>query len=405
MSIKRLTQALWATFLFTFPFSIRFLVYEQSSYRFGQFNPWVSAFVYLPEILLIIIWGIYFFSKIRKQEVGSSKKVIISYFLIPTSFLLNGYLLTLLKGDSMLTAFWLLRVFEVGMIIQLIKAEILPIKKTIQWLLYGVVFQILISFFQWNLNSSMGLKWLGESVFDVSMKGVAKIDLADGSKHIRSYGTFLHPNILAAYLTTIFFLAWEYTSKKQRWIYGLILSLGLLFAYSQAAFLVMAIGLISLAFHKKWRQKLSFIVLGGIFLANIAFFFNPYLIQKPEDLSITERQQQIEISQNMIAGKPFGTGVRNFTLEMENYFEKKLSPWEFQPVHNAYYLILNETGVQGFLLLITLIGLFIYFNGTSAPLVAILILASFDHLLWTSWTGFVLIALVVGIIQYDKKHL
>ncbi len=394
--MQKLIQILWGIFLFTFSFSIRFLVYEQNSYRFGNFNPWVTAFIYLPEILLIITYLVYIYWKIKsgKREAGGGKLSTYRVLLFIT-FLANGYFITLIKGDSMLAAFWLLRIMEVGMVIQLVRAKILPIKKMINQLLYGAVFQILIGFFQWNLNESIGLKWLGESALSPEIKGVAKINLKNGLKQIRAYGTFLHPNILATYVIILFFLAWDFLNKKQRWIYYLFFTLGLLFSRSHAAFLVGAIGLFLVAFNQNIQQKISYLLLGILVISNLVLFFNPNIVQK-EDLSITERQQQIVISKNMAFNQPFGVGLNHFTLKMENYSNKKLAPWDFQPVHNVYYLILNELGIQGLILLFALITLFISMTGNSVVLTLLLIIASFDHLLWTSWVGLILIGLIIG---------
>ena len=114
------------------------------------------------------------------------------------------------------------------------------------------------------------------------------------------------------------------------------------------------------------------------------------------------------ISLNMFLHKFWGVGVANFTLEMEKFSQIKLLPWEFQPVHNAYFLILNETGIQGLLLLILIIAYMLhsywkidlsYFLRDKArilPLFALIVVASFDHLLWTSWIGPILAGMVVA---------
>ena len=54
----------------------------------------------------------------------------------------------------------------------------------------------------------------------------------------------------------------------------------------------------------------------------------------------------------MLYANPLGIGLSNFTLAMPDYTFIKLAPWEYQPVHNIYMLLANETG---------LIGLFVFF--------------------------------------------
>jgi len=82
-------------------------------------------------------------------------------------------------------------------------------------------------------------------------------------------------------------------------------------------------------------------------------------------------------------------------------------PWEFQPVHNTYFLILNEVGIQGLILLLMfLLALFdLYWkDGKAIPVFVLLFLAPFDHFLWDSWVGIMLIALVAGFFVMDNHR-
>lgn len=410
-------QTLWATFLLTFPFSIRFLVYEQSSYRFGHFNPWVSGFVYLPEILLVVIGGLYFFS--RQSTVDGrqfTKNKWLRWILI--LFVANGYLITLIKGDSMLGAFWLLRLAEACMAFWLIREEILPKRKVVMLLLFGALLQIAWGALQWQLNHSLGLTWLGESILHPNLKGVSKIDLTDGTKQIRAYGSLLHPNILGAYLAMVFLLVVHFI-KKNSWVVWLIIfGVGIYLTQSEAAMIASILGFALYWLYHGYalkkpgeflatRRNKHLIWLSGlmILLANLFLFFFPRTIQIDHP-SWTERQTQIEISRTMLADQPPGVGVGNFTLEMEKYTDRKLPPWEFQPVHNAYFLLLNETGIQGFILFFSFI-IYLFYRYWHLKeiilLIGLLVLASFDHLLWTSWVGMILIGLIAGLIRFDIK--
>jgi hypothetical protein len=60
----------------------------------------------------------------------------------------------------------------------------------------SLIFQALLVLIQVNLQKSAGLIYLGESVLDVSIGGVATI-IVNGKEYLRGYGTFLHPNITA----------------------------------------------------------------------------------------------------------------------------------------------------------------------------------------------------------------
>jgi hypothetical protein len=120
------------------------------------------------------------------------------------------------------------------------------------------------------------------------------------------------------------------------------------------------------------------------------------------DNSWQKRLEQNVISQDMFLANPFGIGVQNYTLEMENYGADKFLPWEFQPVHNTYFLILNETGIQGLVLLLVAVVLIFYIywkQGSIVPLFTLVLIAPFDHFLWDSFVGLILIALVLGFFR------
>jgi hypothetical protein len=427
--VNKCIQILFGTFLFTFPFSIRFLVYEEAAYRFGNFNPWVSGFIYLPEVLLIITFvlfgissGRWFMTRERpevKKTKSQSKTIQFLKFRFFVSrgkatvhkvlwrlFVANAFLVFLYWGDWTLGALWLLRIAEMLMLYELVVSNVLPKAKMLHLLLWGALFQILLGLLQVKLNHSIGLAWLGESIVGSEVLNVAKVNLEEGVKQIRPYGTFLHPNVLAAYLLVVLFLLLENT-KKSRWLWLLIFGSALYFTGSLAVWLVggfaFALWILTAKLphnHRRWVAGTLMLVLT---LVNTWFFFNSHRIEV-RDASFRERLDQNVMSYEMIFEHPLGVGVRQFTLAMETVAPIKLSPWEFQPVHNAYFLMLNETGVQGLLLF----GLMIFWffarawqAGTAMPLFILLFLAPFDHFLWDSWVGMMLIAIAFG---FAKNH-
>ncbi len=409
--MNRLIKTLWKIFLFTFPFSIHFVLYEQNSYRFGNFSPWVTGFLFLPELLLIATFFLWFIQEIRIKELGRLKTPGwgLTLFLL---FILNAGIVSLLHGDIVLYLFFLIRVLEAGAVYILIRQKLIPHNEFIAWLMYGAVFQIVLAYIQTRLNHSVGLHLIGEPTIGPDVANVAKTDLADGTKEIRPYGTFLHPNILGAYLMTIFFLSLAYLKKTALPFWVIFMSIGIYLTGSQAAqltFLIVIGILMILSAMKVTTQKrtLSLGLLGAFLFGNLWVYLNSAQLAW-NYASIHERLMQNVISLNMFLHKFWGVGVANFTLEMEKFSQIKLLPWKFQPVHNTYFLILNETGIQGLILLILIVGYLLhgywkadlkYFLRDKAcilPLFALIIIASFDHLLWTSWIGPILIGIVVA---------
>ncbi len=409
--MNKLIQTLWKFFIFSFPFSVHFVLYEKASYRFGNFSPWVTGFLFLPELLLALTFGLWFIQEIRTKKWAKLKAPGWGFTLF-LLFLLNAGIVTLLYGDMVLFLFFLIRVLEAGAVFVLIRQKVIPHKEFIAWLLYGAVFQIAIAYLQTRFNHSLGLHFIGEPVIGSDVPNVAKIDLSGGGKAIRPYGTFLHPNILGAYLLIVFYLSLAYLKKAALPVWVILLSVGIYLTGSQAAQLTLvlvAVILLILSFmkvavHKKY---LSLGLLGGIIFTNVWVYFNSAQLAWNYN-SVIERLMQNVISLKMFMAQFWGVGVANFTLVMEQFSQVKLLPWQFQPVHNTYFLTLNETGIQGILLIFIMLAYLLcsYWKADLSyllkdkarilPLFALIIIASFDHLLWTSWIGPILAAMVVA---------
>lgn len=405
--MQRTLSILFGALLFILPFSYRFLVYDQAAYRFGNFNPWVSSFVYLPELLLLVVFGLFLWD--RMKEHGLKTKLKLGWWALLPLFVLNAFLVTWWRGDWALGMFFVLRIVEAWMLYVLLLAKILPPARMVRLLLFGAAFQVLLALIQWQLNHSIGISFLGEPLIGPDVLGVAKVDLAEGTKQVRSYGTFLHPNILAAHLLVILFIAFDYLKRGPKWFWFFVLGFGVWLTQSLAA-LGVGVAVLFVWFFfsfeqtKKFRVGFGLAVMGFLVLVNGWFFFNSSRMDF-ENLSYQERLEQNVMSRDMLLANPLGVGVRNFTLEMENFSEQKLKPWEFQPVHNSYFLILNETGVHGFALFLAILFVFIYRfwkNGRTVPLLVLLLLAPFDHFLWDSFAGFMLVSLALGFFMLNN---
>jgi len=407
--VKRLIQILFGIFLLTFPLSMRWVVYESASYRFGHFNPWVTGFVYLPEVLLLgtfVLWVIQ--KRKNEQEIDFKSKVLWIVFGL---FAANAFLVTLIQGDPFLGALFILRLFEGLIVFWLITDRILLPQQTVTFLLFGAMIQIVWGYAQFRLNHSLGLGLLGESFLGPDVLGVAKLDLANGFRQIRAYGSFLHPNILAAYLLIIFFIGLNYLKRRGVLLWAALFSLGLYLTHSRAAMLAGGTGLILYFIFAKAKTlsfKKSVIMAVGLALivVNAWFFVNSSLI-RVSDVSWQERLTQNQESFALWKKKPFGFGVSNYTLKLERIAPTKLQPWDFQPVHNTFFLTLNEVGAQGFALLV--VFLFILFSNfwqtaNATPAMVLLLLAPFDHYLWDSFAGLILVALAAGFFALENQE-
>ncbi|MBN1258921.1 O-antigen ligase family protein [Candidatus Peregrinibacteria bacterium] len=325
-------------------------------------------------------------------------------------FLLNAAVVTFFRGDVVLLGFFLLRIAEAVIVYLLIADEVLPAPTVIRILLYGALFQLALGYLQWYLNHSLHLSIIGEQTLGGDVLGVAKNDVAEGVKQIRPYGTFLHPNILAAYLLAILFISLRYLRGRSLAFWLILLTAGIWFTGSRAVALAVIacfFMLIIFAYVKELKNRKSVIVAALLLLlaVNAWFFANSSAI-RTGDPSWQERLNQNVISREMVLARPLGIGVFNFTLEMENFAAEKLSPWEFQPVHNTYFLIANETGFQGLLILFAAIIFFFWkrWEGEYAlPLMAFILVTPFDHYLWDSFTGMILVAIVLASLRMKQE--
>ena len=92
----------------------------------------------------------------------------------------------------------------------------------------------------------------------------------------------------------------------------------------------------------------------------------------------------------------------NYTLAIHNEIESTRSAWFYQPVHNVFLLIFTELGVAG-VLVILLFGYFIrrIFNCNLLPIfILFLLLALFDHYLWSLYSGLLLVGVGSGLSDY-----
>ncbi|QQR83620.1 O-antigen ligase family protein [Candidatus Peregrinibacteria bacterium] len=328
-------------------------------------------------------------------EIEFSKKLGWAVALVA-----NVFLITFLEGKAIHGAFFVLRAAELWMLITLIEQKVLQQKQVVRFILIGMLIQLVWATAQWVHNGSLGLLRLGESILGPDIPGVAKIDLADGTKHIRAYGSFLHPNSLAAYLVILLSLTWSHLKKESRWFWMALVAWGLWITGSLAAWVAAATGILVLMGQrierlKPHRKKCFVIAIIAVISVNIGWLIaNPSL--QSSDASIVERQAQISMSRSMALAHPLGIGLNEFTLRMAEFSQKTLEPWQHVPVHNVYYLVLNEWGIQGLILLGILIALVTQRLKPehAAPWLLVLLLASMDHLLLTSWTGMMVLAVV-----------
>jgi hypothetical protein len=271
------------------------------------------------------------------------------------------------------------------------------------------------------LPPQLGLPWLPS---DGTQGGAPVILDSAGDRLLRGFGTFPHPNVLGGYLAIALvclpLLHGRWPRKTPLlWATGALLTLGLLASFSRAAWLAAVVGL-GISWWMGARQgrphrwlpvMVGGAALVGVGLTPVATLVEPRLFPFGPNGNALERgsiQDRLALDGAAVLEIadhwPRGMGGGNYGLVSvtEGYQEG----WG-EPVPNVALLIAAELGLPGVfalaLLLFATLRLISLESGAdvavTACVVAVIVLAMFDHYLWTmplgrviAWTPFALLA-------------
>lgn len=296
----------------------------------------------------------------------------------------------------------------------------------------SAVFQSAVALLQFRDQTSLGLRWLGESVIGLTTPGIARV-AANGLAYLRSYGTMPHANILAAFLgfglvAAVYLL---YRARRPWARIGLAAGLffilaGLIFTFSRSGWIVAGLTVAALVAYGLWRKDLRrrataviFVLLAaGAFLVPVGgrliFARAGFSSEEP---SVVDRVIYNEMGLlNFPEAYPLGVGLKNQVLVAERngwYRAFGLNyAFQAQPIHDIYLLALADTGIVGFLALIFFLGWLVYgkfrawLGGKDADTWFALILVSgalifglVDHFYWDLWSGQLMFWLALGILM------
>ena len=313
-------------------------------------------------------------------------------------------------------------------------------------LILSGIFQSVLGIAQFIHNGSLGLSMLGESQISPQIDGVAKI-IINSEKHIRAYGTFPHPNVLAGFLVMPLFtviletveryrirlnpqnlfashetLLDKVVSNKILFFSLVIISIGLILTFSRSTFLGIFIAtlffIIKAIKDRKVKMPVKTVFL-AITMIGITLCFLTFSTSFLSNQSIQERISQLNVSRETILKNPIkGVGIGQFIFDVyQNH--KNLEGWQYQPAHNAYLLVFSELGVVGLTLfiiyvLMKLVGALK--QATGMPkfglykpffyiLIAYLVIMLFDHYFWDIKTGIITFALNIAFLSLAARNI
>lgn len=445
--------------LFLLPFGRRKLLAQFT----GGFDEYETLFLYVSDIFLVLFL-LFSFRDIR-QFIATHKNNIWFWFLavFGVASLISVYL-----ADYHTLSFFsflrlvLLILFSLGVGAGIASGWI-RLRMILLILILLGIFEAALGFSQFTLQRSVGLSFLGEpNLPGLSVSpnygpppfGIAKIDL-DGGKLTRAYGTFPHPNILAAFLLlaliSLFYFwirhtfpwnslfHWGFTLKPTRdfllyvlWELFLgvgifIVSLGLLFSFSRAAWALAVFAALAFSFfgflrRESRRQAIKLFLLSLAIIYMLSIYFGVLVFPRVhitlEEPAVTYRLRYDEVALDLTKTYPLGVGIGNQVIySVKNEIYQKFGMfelWEWQPIHNIYLLMASEIGIVGALAFLVFVIMLIFKNFwhiwkkenddywsaiTALGMIAMLLLFGLvDHFLWTLQPGRLMLWVVLGIM-------
>lgn len=435
----------WGLFFFVFfiPFGTKkFLFNFPTPFRNYYTSEYTSAFLYGSDILLFLLLVLFVFLK----PLSWWKEQFVR-FKAPLSFLALFFVfaaLSLVSADY--THFGIysftrlaLGVFAAFLIAAALKSAIIRFKEIAVVISLAAVFQSVVGFLQFTLQKSVGLWFLGETIFTPGMPGIAEI-FVNGANFARAYGTMPHANILAGFLVLGLLALFYLFLQEEKLIFkfletaGIFTVLtGLFLTFSRSGWITAAVATVLLTFWEffsdKERRKRIFYLLSLILVSCLLLFIVlGWVIFARANLSsnegpVADRWAYNRIGAELIISHPLGVGIGNqlfYTYHTGLFDKYNVNSWgQWQPIHNLYLIIGSETGILGLISFLAFIVSVVFlalhsflvhrsFNEGGSEggelrmslimLAALLVSGLFDHFLWDLQLGRLMLWVTIGIL-------
>jgi len=357
----KLRLFLLTSIVFFLPFNLFLKFFEETSFINGLQIDYLIPKLYLVDCLVLLFLVLSLLSKKGQKILSTSKKYLqtlsalskqpIYLFAICLSMLFICYQFFTVK--PLIALAYILHLTLAGVFLIAIKSQKVLFNQSILKLslVASIFFQTILSLYQWIFQKSLlPYQYLGETDL-TNYSGVAKV-IWNNTIAVPPYGTTAHPNILAGIVTVYFLLLQEYFQINK------ILTVAVWLCVITVIFLTQSIS--------AFLVLLIYIILKLIKKSNIYFFYNhwiagmaavlivvPLLMNlfatfRPSSDSITRRAYLNTAAVKIWLTHPFfGTGLNNFTTEVERYTYNQESARFAQPVHHVGLLWLAETGIIG----------------------------------------------------------
>lgn len=415
------------------------------------FHEYETAFFHVSDVFVLafIIIALIFSRRIIGEFIARRSGIFVAAFLI-----FSG-LSALFAFSKPLAGYVLFR-----LIIFAVFGMAVAVSAEKGWLKLGRVLSIIfaialvqsaLALYQFSAQSDLGIQILGEPEIHPAIAGIAKAPI-EGLSLIRAYGTFPHPNVLAAFLVfgvvaaAYFYVRadWKFHSEIYDWRKGVranfrvfvanrftyqrifsalgifVISLGLVFTFSRAGWLAAVFGALTFLFLLVLRGYLRpalrlltvFLAVGLVIYSNFGWAIRPRAHVSVAEPAVVERLAFNEVGLEIIKARPFfGAGIGNQVLyAVKNGIYERFEMdqvYEWQPIHNIYLLLAAEAGLPALAAFLLLV-LSVLYRGLrdrrveaaalTAILTAVLLFGLFDHFFFTLNPGRIMLWLIIGLL-------
>ncbi len=398
--MTKLQQRLFWLLVFLLPVQFGRHFWPEWSYVMGLRIDYLSPTIYLTDILVVAILGLWGWEK-RDQFTIKKYWWILAVFayLLVNSFLAQN------QGAALYKFAKIIELALLGFYIAKNKISLSMIHYPLS---IAVVYSSLIAVTQFLKQASLGgvFWWLGERTFNAGTPGIAKA-IVNGQLIMRPYATFPHPNVLAGFVLVSLILIGvrRQVSGVRKFLYWLAIVLGIVaisISFSRSAWIVgLLVGL--------WlvrKKPLLFTVYCLLSTVGVVAWLAPHF---SADEAFSQRLQLIKTAWLMIQAAPLvGVGLSNFIVRLPDFWQITGFTYWLQPVHNIYLLVAAETGLVGLViflwfLILTFRKLLEIGNWKLViPLLAILLTGVADHYWLTLQQSQLLFAIILG-LAWAKK--
>lgn len=440
--LKTISQKLLLLFLFLLPWQTvyiaREIIIDNVKWEYATIGFYGTEIIFW---LSVIFFGISIVVTLKNSKKLINKKRIKIFFskifedtkisralrilLMVQGIIIYLYIKNIYSKDLWLGLEHILYLQQGFLLVILLLVSDIKKESIYKAIVYGSVIPSSIGIMQFFSQTTIANSWLGLSLHPVLQPGTSVIVSELAGRVMRAYGTFAHPNIFGGYLVVVMasYLALaNVNDNKKYYAIFILLFMALFFTFSRSAWLAMA-ALLLLHYpkvnFKALVKPILFIFMGVFFILSL---FNQDIIKtrssvaasQHEIASVAERYSGVEESIIIFNNNwKHGVGVGQYTNALQMYFPYR-PVWEYQPVHNVILLFLLEQGLLvaimfmivsiSILQLIELISLQFLRNSLLLGVVIMPIIL-FDHYLYSSYVGIMMISIYLGtsIVRYRKE--